>query len=392
MTTTKDVDCTVLPSLLLTTFLLFVWYSCTSACNIFSKLMIKSVEPTNELDCAVTLISLSVSQLFLGVVCGGIATGRVKSPVDLLKVDRIQYEIAEIVPSNLVVWLSQPSTKPEMIAASCHAIGGFCLNLCYLYSSVFIVQVLKCMEPVATMIMSAMFLQEFPSVFLVSSVITIIIGVALVCFKDSTISMVPVVIAVSSNFLYPLRNVLGKKSMQLGVDNDDEDDNNETKHILSNYLHENTETYSSGGIDKHENPLLEASRGKKSMDAVEVFYRVSFLALYLIFPIFILLMLLNGMYVLQKFHSDAWMNLGYSGVTHAVYNIASYGVLSRMQSPTTHAVANVFKRIFTIGSAMMVFGNTDTKLTVLSYIGLAIASIGLIWYQFELTNNTSERM
>ena len=103
-------------------------------------------------------------------------------------------------------------------------------------------------------------------------------------------------------------------------------------------------------------------------------------------------MLLNGMYVLQKFHSDAWMNLGYSGVTHAVYNIASYGVLSRMQSPTTHAVANVFKRIFTIGSAMMVFGNTDTKLTVLSYIGLAIASIGLIWYQFELTNNTSERM
>ena len=39
------------------------------------------VEPTNELDCAVTLISLSVSQLFLGVVCGGIATGRVKSPV-----------------------------------------------------------------------------------------------------------------------------------------------------------------------------------------------------------------------------------------------------------------------------------------------------------------------
>ena len=98
-------------------------------------------------------------------------------------------------------------------------------------------------------------------------------------------------------------------------------------------------------------------------------------------------MFLDGMYVMRNFGPKAWSDLVYSGVTHAVYNIASYGVLSRMKSPTTHAIANVFKRIFTIGSAVVVFGDSDTQLTIISYMGLVIASIGLIWYQFELTKN-----
>ena len=52
-----------------------------------------------------------------------------------------------------------------------------------------------------------------PSVQLVLSVITIIVGVAAVCFRDSTVSIAPIVIAMLSNFVLPMRNVLSKKIM-----------------------------------------------------------------------------------------------------------------------------------------------------------------------------------
>ena len=372
--------------------LLLIWYSCTSACNIFSKLFINNIIPVSVLDCSITLLSLSVIQLLSGVMCGAVATGRIVSPFDLLRWDRISQEVMEITPKDFS-WITDPTTKPEMIAATCHAVGGFCLNLCYLYSSVFIVQVLKCMEPVATMIMSAILLGEFPSVYLVSSVITIICGVALVCFKDSTISLVPVLIAVSSNFLYPLRNVLGKKAMQVQQEDDEDLDINTNNRRTSEHFGDKSsiDVNSDNLIDKEQIPLLpresKNNDKKSSLDAVEVFYRVSFLGLYLILPFIICFILLDGLYVLRSFGSKAWSNLVYSGVTHAVYNIASYGVLERMRSPTTHAIANVFKRIFTIGSAVVVFGDSDTKLTIVSYIGLVIASIGLVWYQFESTKN-----
>ena len=52
-----------------------------------------------------------------------------------------------------------------------------------------------------------------PSYELICSVLTIIVGVGAVCFRASTISIIPVLIAMFSNFVLPMRNVLTKKIM-----------------------------------------------------------------------------------------------------------------------------------------------------------------------------------
>ena len=217
-----------------TLLILVAWYLTTSACNIGSKLFITASVPEQFVDCALTIFNLSMIQLIWGVLLGAIATGRLASPVDLFRIDKM---VAEL-PAG-IIWLS-PIKNTQVFSAICHAIGGFSLNLCYLYSSVFIVQVLKSAEPVATLSLGVVilgevaffrilfglqylvsFLQLFdfllqtqkPSVQLILSVITIILGVAAVCFRDSTVSLAPIVIAMLSNFVLPMRNVLSKKIM-----------------------------------------------------------------------------------------------------------------------------------------------------------------------------------
>ena len=97
-------------------------------------------------------------------------------------------------------------------------------------------------------------------------------------------------IAVSSNFLYPLRNVLGKKAMQIQQD-EDVDVNDDKGNVYSKNTTNSSTVNNVDDVDKEQIPLLPGNDSKnvnkKTLDAVEVFYRVSFLSLYLIFPIFI---------------------------------------------------------------------------------------------------------
>ena len=116
-----------------------------------------------------------------------------------------------------MIWIN-PARTNQSLSGTCHAVGGFALNLCYLFSSVFIVQVLKSCEPVATLTLGTIILNEKPSVALIMSVLTIISGVAMVCFRDSTVSLAPVLIAMFSNFVLPMRNVLSKKIMITNAD------------------------------------------------------------------------------------------------------------------------------------------------------------------------------
>ena len=137
-----------------TLLILITWYMTTSACNIGSKLFITASVPEKFIDCALTIFNLSMIQLIWGVLLGAIATGRLASPLDLLRIDKMIGEL----PGG-IIWLS-PIKNTQVFSAICHAIGGFSLNLCYLYSSVFIVQVLKSAEPVATLSLGVIILGE----------------------------------------------------------------------------------------------------------------------------------------------------------------------------------------------------------------------------------------
>jgi hypothetical protein len=101
-----------------------------------------------------TIINLSMIQLLWGCFLGAVASGRITSMVDLVRFDRL---VADLPPG--LIWM-YPTKNVQVFSAVCHAVGGFALNLCYLYSSVFIVQVLKSAEPVATLSLGVLILNE----------------------------------------------------------------------------------------------------------------------------------------------------------------------------------------------------------------------------------------
>lgn len=147
---------------LVTSAILIVWYGSTSACNIGSKLFINEAGPVLYIDCALTIFNLSMIQLLWGCFLGAASSGRITSFIDVFHFDRM---VADL-PSGFI-WAS-PTKNMQVFSAVCHAVGGFALNLCYLYSSVFIVQVLKSAEPVATLSLGALILNEVYYIFAIS--------------------------------------------------------------------------------------------------------------------------------------------------------------------------------------------------------------------------------
>lgn len=153
MTTEPVVDSSTIRSVV-TLCILVLWYVSTSACNIGSKLFITTAGPVLFFDSALTILNLSMLQLMWGTLLGALATGRISSPLDLVRLDKMVKELPEGF-----IWL-WPTKSTQIFSAVCHAVGGFALNLCYLYSSVFIVQVLKSAEPVATLSLGVLILGE----------------------------------------------------------------------------------------------------------------------------------------------------------------------------------------------------------------------------------------
>jgi hypothetical protein len=112
----------------------------------------------------------------------------------------------------------------------------------------------------------------------------------------------------------------------------------------------------------------------------ESFYLTSLIAAYFMLPFWLLCSLIDVEFLSKIFSHDALLYVLLSGLMHASYNLSSFGFLSRVSTPTTHAIANVFKRVFTIWSAIVFFGATDDAMTPLTIGGLAVATAGLFWY------------
>jgi hypothetical protein len=364
------------------------------------------------LDSALTIFNLSMIQLVWGMFLGALSTGRISSFGDIFRFDRMINDL----PSG-IIWL-YPTKSTQVFSAVCHAIGGFSLNLCYLFSSVFIVQVLKSAEPVATLTLGVFILNEVfnffysnttsycnrinfnlirlffilkkPSFQLVCSVLTIIIGVAAICFRDSTISIYPIMIAMLSNFVLPMRNVLSKKIM-INDGLSTQNPSGENRRLLDNA------SLGKGSEHSEENPPspivtpppASKKASNKEGNPAESFYLTSLIAAYFMLPFWAIVSIYHYQFLIKVYSYDIVKYVMLSGLMHASYNLSSFGFLSRVSTPTTHAIANVFKRVFTIWSAIMFFGNTDSSMSTVTVVGLAISTIGLFWYG-NITANTKK--
>lgn len=72
---------------------------------------------------------------------------------------------------------------------------------------------IKAMEPFFTVILSALFLAERPSIWVVASLVPIVAGVALVSFTDASFNWIGFSSAMASNLTNQSRNVLSKQFM-----------------------------------------------------------------------------------------------------------------------------------------------------------------------------------
>lgn len=82
--------------------------------------------------------------------------------------------------------------------------------------------------------------------------------------------------------------------------------------------------------------------------------------------------------------SDYWDGTGLllllaTGTSHALYNIASFEVLSRV-SPVAHSLGNCMKRIFVIISSMLLF---HESLSPSKVCGCLLALFGISWYTYK---------
>ncbi|XP_061347815.1 phosphoenolpyruvate/phosphate translocator 1, chloroplastic-like isoform X3 [Gastrolobium bilobum] len=216
-----------------------------------------------------------------------------------------------------------------------HTLGNLFTNMSLGKVAVSFTHTIKAMEPFFSVILSAMFLGEFPTPWVVGSLLPIVGGVALASATEASFNC-----AMASNVTNQSRNVLSKKVM----------------------------------IKKEE-----------SMDNITLFSIITIMSFFLLAPVAVFVegvkfspaylqsavSILMGLNVRQVYIRSFLAALSF----HA-YQQVSYMILQRV-SPVTHSVGNCVKRVVVIVSSVIFF---QTPVSPVNAFGTAIALAGVFLY------------
>ena len=233
-----------------------------------------------------------------------------------------------------------PAYVRIMLTALFNAIGSTCVNVAYIQGSVSLVQVIKTLEPVTTYILSIGILKTDHSLSILFSIIIIVIGAAYTSWKDSTCNYASISIALISNFMMPLRNVMMKAN----------EESSNKKEIELN------ETQPSGFI---------------------MFSVISAIGSFFIGWVVLVYSSIEGIPLLYDIGKLPLMLL--SSISFFGYNGASFIVL-HMSDPLTHGVLNVLKRFFNIFCNIAVlhtdsFSKEIAKGLIISFLGMVLFTL-----------------
>ena len=190
-----------------------------------------------------------------------------------------------------------------------------------------------------TLMLSFMLLNTRTHITTILCLIFIVIGVAFASVSQGHVFQFSgFLLAIGSNFSFGLRNVLNKMSP------------------------------------------AESNEGQDVLGHFSVYSFLCFLAT---------LPFLLGVGILRLFLSQGLSQEGISNhlqnglffyvgaaFSHAAYNITSFAVLSRV-SAVTHALGNCVKRIFVVGTALIMF---DRKVSPVTIFGCTLTLVGISWY------------
>ncbi|XXG74387.1 hypothetical protein AAC387_Pa07g3123 [Persea americana] len=244
----------------------------------------------------------------------------------------------------LFMWSTQLYRKPKISSgqlvailplAIVHTLGNLFTNMSLGKVAVSFTHTIKAMEPFFSVVLSAMFLGELPTLWVVSSLLPIVGGVALASMTEASFNWAGFWSAMASNLTNQSRNVLSKKFM----------------------------------VKKEE-----------SLDNITLFSIITIMSFILLAPV---TLVVEGVKFTPSYLQSAGLNINevyvrslIAGLCFHAYQQVSYMILARV-SPVTHSVGNCVKRVVVIVTSVLFF---RTPVSPINSLGTGVALAGVFLY------------
>ncbi|URE26705.1 Triose phosphate phosphate translocator, non-green [Musa troglodytarum] len=219
--------------------------------------------------------------------------------------------------------------------AAVHTMGNLFTNMSLGKVAVSFTHTIKAMEPFFSVLLSALFLGEMPSIWVIVSLLPIVGGVALASLTEASFNWAGFWSAMASNVTFQSRNVLSKKVM----------------------------------VKKEE-----------SLDNINLFSIITIMSFFLLAPA---TLFVEGIKFTPSYLQSTGLNLKETYMRSCIaalcfhaYQQVSYMILARV-SPVTHSVGNCVKRVVVIVTSVLFF---RTPVSPINSLGTGIALAGVFLY------------
>ncbi|XP_076903303.1 phosphoenolpyruvate/phosphate translocator 1, chloroplastic-like [Bidens hawaiensis] len=259
-----------------------------------------------------------------------------------ITVTTVQFAVGSVIV--FLMWTLNLHKRPKISGsqllailplAMVHTLGNLFTNMSLGKVAVSFTHTIKAMEPFFSVVLSAMFLGEMPTPWVVASLLPIAGGVALASMTEASFNWAGFWSAMASNVSNQSRNVLSKKFM----------------------------------VKKEE-----------SLDNITLFSIITIMSFFLLAPV---TLLTEGVKVTPAYLQSAGLNVQQvytrsllAAICFHAYQQVSYMILQRV-SPVTHSVGNCVKRVVVIVTSVLFF---RTPVSPINSIGTGVALAGVFLY------------
>lgn len=257
-------------------------------------------------------------------------------------VTAVQFALGTVL--IILMWTSNLYRRPKISGsqlaailplAIVHTLGNLFTNMSLGKVSVSFTHTIKAMEPFFSVVLSAMFLGELPTLWVVSSLVPIVGGVALASATEASFNWAGFWTAMASNLTNQSRNVLSKKFM----------------------------------VKKEE-----------SLDNITLFSVITIMSFILLAPVAVFM---EGVKFTPSYLQSAGLNIRdvyirsfIAALCFHAYQQVSYMILQRV-SPVTHSVGNCVKRVVVIVTSVLFF---KIPVSSINALGTGVALAGVFLY------------
>ncbi|PON59655.1 Triose phosphate/phosphoenolpyruvate translocator [Trema orientale] len=254
----------------------------------------------------------------------------------------VQFAVGTVLV--LTMWGFNLYKKPKISGAQLatilplavvHTLGNLFTNMSLGKVAVSFTHTIKAMEPFFSVVLSAMFLGELPTLWVVGSLVPIVGGVGLASVTEASFNWAGFWSAMASNLTNQSRNVLSKKVM----------------------------------VNKED-----------SLDNITLFSIITVMSFFLLAPVTIFM---EGVKFSPAYLQSAGLNVKQvltrsllAALCFHAYQQVSYMILQRV-SPVTHSVGNCVKRVVVIVSSVIFF---QTPVSLINSVGTGVALAGVFLY------------